>query len=86
MEQRELIRLAYLEDLPSGDLTSDNLNIQNHSGLVRLVAKEDLVLSGKSIFAECCKYMDPSVQIDWNFFDSDLILTIYVVIMLEEGL
>ena len=53
MNLSELIAQAYAEDIPNGDLTTDGLQLNEVRGDARLVAKEDLVLSGREVFAAC---------------------------------
>jgi nicotinate-nucleotide pyrophosphorylase len=46
----EIIRAAFVEDLPRGDLTTDQLGLGKRLGKARLIAKEDLVLAGAQVF------------------------------------
>lgn len=69
-----LVRRALQEDMPSGDLTTDNLQISEHHGRARLVAKEDLVLSGQEVFNLTFQELDPIIKISWQFKDGDLVL------------
>ncbi len=48
-EIQQIVQRALKEDMPNGDITTDPLEL-NYAGRARLVAKEDLVLSGKEAF------------------------------------
>jgi nicotinate-nucleotide pyrophosphorylase (carboxylating) len=74
MNLSELIAQAYAEDIPNGDLTTDNLGLKERFGDAKLVAKEDLVLSGADIFAACVKARVPEAKLRWQFKDGDFIL------------
>lgn len=74
MKLSELISQAYDEDVPHGDLTTDNLQIKERPGDARLVAKEDLVLSGREVFEACVRFISPEMQLRWQFKDGDFIL------------
>jgi nicotinate-nucleotide pyrophosphorylase (carboxylating) len=74
MKIDELIEIAFREDLPSGDITTDSLDLGAIKGQARLLAKEDLVLSGLSIFELCIKHQNPAAEIKWLFKDGDMIL------------
>lgn len=70
----EIIELAFKEDLPHGDITTDSLAVKNYPGSAKLIAKSDLILSGQDIFERSIKYMDPDAQIKWLFNDGQLVL------------
>lgn len=70
----ELITAAFLEDLPHGDLTTDNLGINEKKGYAYLLAKADIKLSGQDVFTRCIHYLDPKAQIRWLFKDGDTVL------------
>src|SRR5437016_3151841 len=74
MNISQLIAEAYAEDVPTGDLTTENLQLQEVHGNARLVAKEDLVLSGAGLFEKCVRHMAPAVDFKWQFNDGALIL------------
>ncbi len=74
MTLTDLIEQALLEDMPAGDLTTDNLGLGSRPGTARLVAKEDLVLSGQKLFELAVLQMDKEAQLKWMFTDSDLVL------------
>ncbi len=74
MDRSELIRQAYSEDIPRTDITTESLGLIERQGEARLIAKEDLVLAGRSVFTDCVKFIDPKTQLDWLFDDGQLIL------------
>lgn len=69
-----VIQNALQEDIPTGDVTTDSLHLQERRGLARVVAKEDLVLSGAKVFSEVLREVDASISVDWQFQDGTLIL------------
>lgn len=74
MTTADLIAAAFAEDLPNGDLTTDNLGVRDFMGRARLVAKEDLVLAGRDLFESCMKFIGEDIQVHWKFKDGDLVL------------
>jgi len=74
LELNQLIAEAFHEDLPEGDLTTDNLGVPPFSGVAQLVAKEDLILSGTKIFEMAIHFMEPDAQIQWRFKEGQLVL------------
>ncbi len=86
MELDTLITNALSEDLHNGDLTTDSLGISNKMGTARLIAKEDLVLSGAHVFTQTMKKMAPENLIKWYFKDGDLILKKQTVALIEGNL
>lgn len=63
---KTLIDLALKEDLPQGDITTDSLQQADRLGQAKLVAKQDLVLSGTKAFDEVYKTIDPETKILWK--------------------
>ena len=74
MTIRELTEIAFKEDLPHGDITTDNLDLKEKKGHAFLIAKSDLRLSGKDFFTESIQLLSPQSQIKWYFSDGDTIL------------
>lgn len=83
MTTRELIRLALAEDLPSGDVTTDSLPLNERQGRARLVAKEDFILSGVEPFTEVWSQVDPQVQIKWQFEPGRMVWTGQTLALLQ---
>jgi nicotinate-nucleotide pyrophosphorylase (carboxylating) len=69
----QLVRAALAEDMPRGDITTDGLLLGNKMGRAKLVAKEDLVLSGQDLFSRTFQTVDSAQEIHWHFKDGDLI-------------
>ncbi len=70
----DLVKIAFEEDLPNGDITTDNLATREKKGHAFLVAKSDLCLSGRDFFTESLLYLSPTVDIKWYFKDGDTVL------------
>ncbi len=81
-----LIEQAFAEDLPRGDVTTDNLGLGRKFGKANLLAKEDFVLAGRDLFSECVHYMEKDADIRWQFNDGDLVLNQQVVAWLQGDL
>ncbi len=71
----EMIRIAVEEDLPRGDLTTDLLGLQASPGFAQVVAKEDLIFSGKELFEESLKASDSKLEVAWHFKEGDFVLS-----------
>lgn len=70
----DLVNLALQEDLPTGDITTDNLLLKEKRGHAFLIAKSDLKLSGKEFFHETMLSVCPGADIKWYFNNGDTIL------------
>ncbi len=81
-----LIEQAFAEDLPRGDVTTDNLGLGSRPGKAKLIAKEDFVLAGSTLFNECMHYLEKNADIRWQFKDGDLVLNRQVVAWLQGDL
>ncbi len=77
------VQIAIQEDMPGGDITTDGLKLKDRRGLARVIAKEDLVLSGTAIFSETFRAIDPSVAIEWQFTDGAFVLNGQTVCLLR---
>ena len=67
-----LISHALKEDLDIiGDITTDSTIREESLGVARLIAKEDGIICGLSIFDAVFKYVDSSVEIKYSFKDGD---------------
>ncbi len=74
MTLQELIRAAIKEDMPKGDVTTESLALLPRPGRARLVAKEDLVLSGTGPFEQAMTALDPQARVQWHFEEGQLAL------------
>jgi nicotinate-nucleotide pyrophosphorylase (carboxylating) len=86
MDLNELIAQAYAEDLPHGDVTTEQLGLREQLGDARLVAKEDLVLAGRDVFTRCIAFRDADIELKWQFNDGDLVLKQQTVCWLKGNL
>ncbi len=73
MNLDDLIDIALKEDIPHGDITTDPLGLDSKTGSARLVAKQDLVLSGVDLFEMTFKKVDSKTTIIWKKKDGDQI-------------
>ncbi len=69
-----LIKQAFAEDIPTGDITTEALKVENKFGLAKLVAKQDLVLSGSTLFSQTLKHGDTELDTHWHFKPGDEVL------------
>ena len=74
MTDDDRVALALQEDIPNGDITTGSLNKPNHFGTASLVAKQDLVVSGSTLFQKTVHAVDPEIQCSWKFKDGDFVL------------
>ena len=77
---------AYLEDLPNGDATCNALELKQAHGQAELVAKEDLILSGKDVVTDCLAFKAPDTQIFWQFENGDPVLQKQTIALIEGNL
>lgn len=75
MNLMDLIQAALREDMPRGDLTTDSLALAPRFGQARLIAKEDLVLSGTLAFEQTMLALDPVCRVQWHFKEGDTVLS-----------
>lgn len=83
---RDLIRAALFEDMPEGDLTTDLLGCGPKPGKARLMAKQDLSLSGTSVFEEVILHLEPGAELTWHFRDGDRVLQNQIVCTIQGDL
>ncbi len=69
----EIIANAYKEDMPNGDITTEILINPEKISNATLVAKEEGVIAGIDVFAECFKYIDPTIEIKYLIEDGDCV-------------
>lgn len=70
----DLIKAALLEDMPSGDVTTDSLGVPPRIGTARLIAKQDLILSGHTVFEHTVLLVEPNAKLKWHFTDGSPVL------------
>lgn len=86
MTLRDLIRAALQEDMPTGDLTTDLLGVGPKPGKARLLAKQDLSLSGRAVFEQVIALMEPNAQMTWHFDDGQRVLKGQIICTLQGDL
>ena len=74
MKLMDLVSAAIKEDMPAGDLTTDCLAFAPRYGEARLIAKEDLVLSGTAAFEQTMLALEPTARVQWNFKEGAVVL------------
>lgn len=79
MTLMELIQAALREDMPNGDVTTDSLALAPRFGQARLVAKQDLVLSGTLAFEQTVLSLEPNARVQWHFKEGDEVLENQVI-------
>lgn len=73
MNTLDLVKRALEEDMPQGDVTTEGLKLQGKKGKARLVAKQDLCLSGQEPFTLAFENVTPPCRVKWHFKDGDKI-------------
>lgn len=79
MKLADLIRAALNEDMPRGDLTTDCLGFAPRFGQARLVAKQDLILSGTAAFEQTVEMLEPTSKVQWHFREGDRVLNRQII-------
>ena len=74
MSLLDIIHAAIREDMPSGDLTTESMAVAPRPGRARLVAKEDIVLSGAAPFEQTILALDPNARVKWSFEEGERVL------------
>lgn len=86
MNLGELIKIALHEDMPNGDLTTESLGLTPRIGRARLIAKQDMVLSGSPAFEQAIQYLEPTAKLKWHFEDGDTVLNRQIICTLYGDL
>lgn len=71
-ELKRLIELAYQEDIPTLDVSTEYL-FHNETGIAHLLGKADGILSGIAVFAACLHHVDPTIEFEALKNDGDAI-------------
>ncbi len=79
MNLADLIRAALKEDMPKGDLTTECLGLAPRFGQARLMAKQDLILSGTTPFEQTVEMLEPTCKVQWHFREGDRVLNRQIV-------
>jgi nicotinate-nucleotide pyrophosphorylase (carboxylating) len=83
---QDLIKAALKEDLPSGDVTTESLALSAKPGRAKLIAKQDLVLSGCVAFEQTVLKLEPEAQLKWHFSDGQKVLNKQIICTLQGDL
>ncbi len=67
----EIILRSYKEDMPMGDLTTDSTIPAEQEGAARIIAKEDGVVAGLSVFMRCFTLLDAHASFNLLVQDGD---------------
>ncbi len=86
MTLEDLIQAAIQEDMPAGDLTTQSLALKTHVGRAKLIAKQDLILSGIPAFEKSILALDPSAKLKWHFQEGDPVLSKQILCSLQGDL
>ena len=86
MNISELIRAALKEDMPTGDLTTESLALAPRQGRAKLIAKQDLILSGTAPFEQTMHMLEPSAKLKWHFEEGDKVLNKQIICSLQGDL
>jgi len=82
----DFLTAAFKEDMPAGDITTESLGIMTKEGKAKLIAKEDLILSGIDIFIEAFLFIDSSLTFRPLFEDGDKVLNGQIVCEIKGDL
>lgn len=86
MPLQDLIKTALKEDMPTGDITTESLALLPRQGRAKLIAKEDLVLSGTGPFEQAMTALEPQVRIQWHFEEGQLALRKQILCTIQGDL
>jgi nicotinate-nucleotide pyrophosphorylase (carboxylating) len=63
---KSVVENALKEDMPKGDVTTSALPLSEIKGRARLIAKEDLIVSGTEPFAMAFQLLDYQSTVEWH--------------------
>ena len=69
----DIIQRALKEDMPSGDITTDNLIPSGHQSSAYFIAKEDGIISGVEVVKEVFRQVGGNYQLSFSVKDGDKI-------------
>ncbi len=73
MKIDEIIYAALDEDMPFGDITTDNTVPEENVSSARLIAKESGIIAGMPVFCRVFQLIDESVEIELLCKDGDFV-------------
>lgn len=86
MNLLDLIHAAIQEDMPTGDLTTESLALSPREGRAKLIAKQDLILSGTNAFEMTMQLLDPTAKLKWHFEEGSKILNKQIICTIQGDL
>ena len=72
--------------MPSGDLTTESLALSPRWGRAKLLAKQDMILSGTSAFEQTVQMLEPMAKLKWHFEEGAEILQNQILCTLQGDL
>ena len=69
---KQNVQMALAEDIGTGDVTADLID-KNAQSEATVICRDNAILAGKAWFDEVFQQIDPEVNIQWNFEDSDTV-------------
>lgn len=82
----DLIKAALKEDMPAGDLTTESLALTPRFGHAKLIAKQDLTLSGSIAFEQTVLALEPHARLKWHFEEGDQVLNQQIICSIQGDL
>lgn len=82
----DLIKAALKEDMPTGDLTTESLALTPRMGHAKLIAKQDMTLSGSIAFEQTVLALEPNAKLKWHFEEGDQILNQQIICSIQGDL
>lgn len=86
MTLSDLVREALREEEATGDRATAALGLAPRFGQGRLLAKEDLILSGTTAFEQTLEALEPTLKVQWYFREGDQVLKNQIVCHLTGDL
>lgn len=83
MDVNELIKQSLSEDIGSGDITTDSLELVKTITQATIIAKEDGVIAGLNVFNEVFRQVDPDISITFYKKDGDKVTNKELIAKLE---
>lgn len=79
----DIILRAFKEDMPMGDITTDNIIKPDARSKAKLIAKEDGVIAGLDVAIRAFKLLDPDFSWQTSFKDGDKVAKGTVILEFE---
>lgn len=79
----EIIKNALNEDMPNGDITTDNLIPLGHQSFARFIAKEEGIISGCDVVRRVFEIIGGSFELEFRVKDGDLVKPLDLIATLK---